>query len=66
MAHLIEEKKMVEKQIGILETPLGDRQLPGQANSIVSPDILRLLDLLARIEIRRQTRQQLADKEKAS
>lgn len=66
MAHLIEEKKMVEKQIGILETPLGDSQLPSQANNIVSPDILRLLDLLARIEIRRQTRQQLANKEKAS
>jgi hypothetical protein len=66
MAHLIEEKKMVEKQIGILETPLGDRQLPSQANSIVSPDILRLLDLLARIEIRRQTRRRLANKEKAS
>lgn len=32
----------------------------------LSPDILRLLGILARIEIRRQARQRLADREKAS
>ena len=66
MIHLIEEKeRLAEKQISAQEVPLERSQSLDQ-NNPVSPDILRLLDLLARIEIRRQTRQQLVNKEKAS
>ncbi len=35
-------------------------------NKNVSPDIVRLLDILAHIEIRRQAQQRLTDKTKAS
>ena len=42
-----------------------ESDLVGQAKN-VSPDIIRLLDLLARIEMRRQTKQRLTDKNKAS
>jgi len=46
-------------------TPLANGNFAGQDKN-VSPDIGRLLDLLARIEIRRQAQQRLTDKTKAS
>lgn len=66
MAHLSgEKKKLVEKQISMQKVPFGSSQSSGQ-NDAVSPDIIRLLDLLARIEIRRQAKQRSTDKNKAS
>ncbi len=55
----------IGKQVKMQATPLANGNFAGQDKN-VSPDIGRLLDLLARIEIRRQAQQRLTDKTKAS
>ncbi len=55
----------IGKQVKMQAAPLAKGNFAGQDKN-VSPDIFRLLDLLARIEIRRQAQQRLTDKTKAS
>lgn len=52
--------------MGSIQKATKQGRAEGEKLPLLPADILRLLDILARIEIRRQTRQQLANKEKAS